>query len=89
MCWLKRAGVEPLQRGDARVALYARMQLSMADIDGDDMARAARQQHIGEAARRSAYVEAIAPERVDVKSLQRMRQLDAAARDPGVGRRRA
>ena len=55
---VKRARVLPLQRGDARIAPQSRMQLAMADIDGDDMARAARQQHVGEAARRGADVEA-------------------------------
>ena len=51
------------QRDDARLAAQPRMQLTAADIDGIDAARAAREQHLGEAAGRGADVEADAAAR--------------------------
>ncbi len=57
----QRARVLPFERCHARIAAQPRMQLPVTDVDGDDMARAARQQNVGEAARRGADVETEAP----------------------------
>ena len=57
----QRARVLPFKRGHARIRAQPRMQLPVTDVDGDDMARAARQQNVGEASRRGADVETEAP----------------------------
>ena len=72
----------------AGVFAQTRVELAMADVDGVDAPRAARQQHIGEAAGRSADIETIEAMRIEPESVERRRELDAAARDPGMGRAR-
>ena len=62
------------------------VELAVGDVEGDDVRRARLQQAVREAAGRRADVEAAAPRRVEPESVQRVAQLDAAARD--VGRRR-
>ena len=49
--------VDPLAHDDARVLAQLPGELAVADIDGVDLPRAARQQHIGEAAGRGADIE--------------------------------
>src|SRR5215469_18120902 len=59
------------------------MQLVAADVDREDAARAAREQDLSEAAGRSADIEADTIADVDREPIERVRELDAAARDPG------
>ena len=54
----ERARIDAFERADARVRRKARIELSVADVDGDDLRRAAREQDIGEASGRGADVEA-------------------------------
>ena len=64
------------------------MQLAAPDIDRIDAPRAAREQHVGEAAGRSADIEADAPRRIEAEMIERGGELQPAARDPrmlGVG----
>src|SRR5262245_50402005 len=63
------------------------MQLVAADVDRDNVLRAAREQDLREAARRCADIEADATPRVEAEMIKRMAQLYAAARDPRVRRR--
>ena len=82
----QRARVEAFQRADAGVSREARIELSVADIDGDDLRRAARKQDIGKASGRSADVEADETRRIEPEGVERGGELDPAARRPGVGR---
>ncbi len=72
----------------AGVMPQARVKLVTADVDRHDMRRTARQENLGEAARRGADVEAAATGGIEAEEVQAGRELDAAARHPGVGRRR-
>ena len=78
------ARVEPFVRSDARVGFEARVELAMADVDRDDVSRPAREQHVGKAARRRADVEAGEAARIERESVERRRELEAAARGPGM-----
>ncbi len=51
-------GVGAFDHRDARIAADLPVQLRVPDVQGNDMARAALQEHIGEAAGRGADVEA-------------------------------
>ena len=55
---VEMARVDAFERGDARVGGEARVELAVADVDADDVLRAALQQHVGEAAGALAEVEA-------------------------------
>ena len=77
------------ERHDLGPPAQARMQLAAPDIDGIDAPRAAREQHLGEAAGRGADIEADAARRIDAEMVERGRELHAAARDPGMRRRGA
>ena len=78
------AGVKPLQQCHTRVARDLRMRLSVADIDGRDLIRAARKQDVGEAAGGRPDVEANLAGGIDAERVQRGRQLHAAARHPWI-----
>ena len=82
----ERARVDAFERADARVRREARIELSVADIDGDDLRRAAREQDVGEASGRGADVEADEARRIEREGVERGGKLDPAARRPGVGR---
>ena len=69
-------------------AAQARVQLPASDVDRIDAPRAAREQHLGEAAGRGADVEADAAGRIEPEMIERGRELHAAARHPGMRRRR-
>lgn len=58
------------------------MQLCGSDIDGEDEARAVREQHFGEAAGRCADIDADVILDIERVLLQRRRELDATARHP-------
>ncbi len=79
---IELANVGAFERHDLRPVAQARMQLVAADVDRVDPARAARQQHLGEAAGRGADVEADAAGDVEAEPVERMRELDAGARHP-------
>ena len=69
---------------DAVVALQRPGELSVADVDGDDLTGAGAQQHVGEAAGRGAGVEATLAghaHAVPAEDGQRARELVTAARD--------
>ena len=78
---LQRARVEALDHGHARVLAQAPVELAVGDVDRGDALGAALQQAVGEAAGRGADVEAVAPGDVDAERLERVLELDAAARD--------
>ena len=82
----ERARVDAFERADARVRREARIELSVTDIDGDDLRRAAREQNVGEASGRGADVEADEAPRIEREGVERGGKLDPAARRPGVGR---
>ena len=62
------------------------MQLAVADVDGEHEARTIGEQHFGEAAGRSADIEADMALDIDRIVLERAGELDAAARDIGMRR---
>ncbi len=82
----QRARIDPFERADARVRRKARIELSVTDIDGDDLRRAARKQDVGEASGRGADVEADEALRIEREGVERGGKLDPAARGPGMGR---
>ena len=75
------ARVRPLHDGDARVVAKLRMQLAVADIDGDHSRNAVLEQVIGEAAGGRADVDAVARVELDLELLEGVRELLAAPRD--------
>ena len=79
---IERADVGLFQRNDGRVLVQSRMQLLAPDIDRIDAPRAARQQHIGETAGRSAGIETDAARWLEPEMFERGRELQPAARDP-------
>ncbi len=78
------AGVAALAHDDARIVAQLPGELPVPDIDGIDASRAALQQHVGEAAGRGADVEGDGTGGVDAEMVERMGELDAAARHPGM-----
>ena len=71
----------------ARIVAELPIELPVADVERDDVARAALQQDVGEAAGGGADIERAAALDVDVERVERVRELDAAAADVGmVGR---
>ena len=83
---VKRARIEAFERAHARVRRKARIELSVADVDGDDLRRAAREQDVGEASGRGADVEADEARRIEPEGVERRGELDPAARRQRVGR---
>ena len=75
------AGVDAFERGHALIGREPRVQLAVADVDADDVLRAALQQRVGEAAGALAEVEAGHAGDVDAEPRQRAVELQAAARD--------
>src|SRR5687767_14340004 len=71
--------VETLDDDDALVVADLPVQLPMANIECDDAPSATLQQHVGEAAGGCPDVEALAPPNLDVKRVERVGQLEAAA----------
>ena len=78
------AGVGLLVHHHARIGAQLPGKLAMPDIHRMHPRRAMRQQHIREAAGRGAHVQADTPRRRQGEMPQRVLQLDAAARHPGV-----
>ena len=73
--------IRPLDHGHARILAQLPGQLSVADVERDDRARAVREQRIGEAAGRSADVEHVEAGRIERKRRQRPLELFTAAAD--------
>ena len=90
------ARVRPLEHGDARVVAQPRVQLAVADVDGDHARGAALEQEVGEAARRRADVDRSRGRRARRRaararsraSRRRARRSAAAARPRARRRRR-
>ena len=74
--------IHPLAHDDARVLAQFPGELAVADIHRVNPPRAARQQHIGKAAGRGADIKCDPAGYVDAEMIERMGQLDAAARNP-------
>ena len=60
------------------------IELAASDIDGVDPTRATTEQHVGEAAGRGADIERDLPFDRNLEMVERVRELDAAARHPGM-----
>ena len=88
--WLRDLGarqiarVHPLMHDDARVLPQLPGELSAPDIDRVHPRRAPCQQHIGKAPGRGTDVKRDKPGRIEREMVERMRELEAAARHPGV-----
>ena len=80
-----RAGVRALDHGHPRVRAQAVVELAVGDVERRDVLRSALQQAVGEAAGGGADVQRVAAGDVDLQRVERVGELDAAARD--VGRR--
>src|ERR1700691_433260 len=74
----ERARIDAFKRTDARVHREAGIELSVADIDGDHLRRAVREQHVGEASGRGADVEADVALRIECEGVERGGKLDPA-----------
>src|ERR1700722_7071631 len=68
------------------VGAKARVELTAPAVDGVNDARAARDENIGEAAGRGADIETDEALRIELERFERRRELDAAARGPGMRR---
>ena len=86
---IERADVGAFHRDDFRAPAQPRMKLAGPDIDGIDAPRAAREQHVAEAAGGRTDIEADAAGDIDAEAIERGCELDAAARHPGEGGLRA
>ena len=82
------ARIDVFENHHARVVAQPPVELSVPDVEGDDLPRAALQQHVGEAASRRADVERVPAGDVDAERLERVGQLQAAAADIRMIRRR-
>ena len=80
-----RAGVDALDHGHAVVLAQAVVELAVGDVERDHVLGAALEQAVREAAGRGADVERAAAGDVEAERVERVGELDAAARD--VGRR--
>src|SRR5690606_33144829 len=73
--------VAPLDDDHARIISQPPVELTVTDVERDDPAGAALQQHVGEAAGGGADVERLSPLDGNAKGVERVRQLHAAAAD--------
>src|SRR5262249_40350517 len=67
----QRARVNAFERKDARVRRETRIELSVTDVDSDNLDRAAREQDIGETSGRGADVEADEASRIELEGVER------------------
>ncbi len=72
---------DALDDHDPRVVTEAPVELTVADVESNHTGRAASEQHVGESARRCADVERLPSVDRDAESVDRVRELDAAASD--------
>src|SRR6476646_1211616 len=75
------AGVRPLEDGDPRIAAQARVELAVADVDGNHARGTALQQDVGKATGRGADVDAVEARRIHAERVEAVRELLAATRD--------
>ena len=75
------AGVRALEHGHPWVGAQLRVELAVADVDGDHARDPVLEQVVGEAARRRPHVDRVAPVELDVVLLERVRELLATAGD--------
>jgi hypothetical protein len=73
--------VEAFEHRHSRVGADLRMQLAVADVERDDMGRAALQETVGESARRGAGIEGSHPGDVDRERVERGVELVATTTD--------
>ena len=73
------ARVDVLANGDARVVAQPPVELAVTDVERDDVARAALQEHVGEPAGGRADVQRGSPRSRPRECVERVRQLQAAA----------
>ncbi len=78
------ARVRALEHLHPRVLAEPVVEDPVADVDRDDLARPSLQQAVGEAACRRADVERAPSRHLEPRCVERIRELDAAARDVGV-----
>ncbi len=83
----RRADVRPFEHGHPLVVADARVELAVADVEGDDLGGAALEQAVGEPSGRGATVEHAQPGDVDGEVVECGIELLAAAADEA--RRRA
>ncbi len=77
----QRPGVHAFADDDARIGAQLPIELAVADVERDHVARAALQQDVGEAAGRRADVERAASADGNGEDVEGVRELDAAAAD--------
>ena len=80
------ARVGPLERGDAGIATQGLGELSATHVESVDVARAALQQDVGEAARRGADIQRGHAARIDPERVEGRRELVAAPADVRLAR---
>jgi hypothetical protein len=80
----EKACVDVLEHDDARIGAKPPIELTVSDIQGDDLTGATLEQHIGEAACRSANVERGPAAHLDRERLERVRKLETTAAHIGV-----
>src|SRR4051812_39002650 len=85
---IELADVGFFQRYDSRIATQPRVQLSATDIDGVDLVRAVREQHLGKAAGRRADIKANIATRIEAEGVERGDKLQRATRNPRMLRAR-
>src|SRR5580704_53276 len=66
----ERTRVDTFERADARVRREMRVELSVTDIDGDDLRPATREEDVGEASGRGANVEADEAGRIEREGVE-------------------
>src|SRR5439155_5755973 len=69
---------------NAWIAAQLPIELAMADVERDDVGRAAPEQHVGEAASRGPDVERGTAGDIDAENVERVCELDTAAPDVGM-----
>ena len=81
----QRARVCPFEHRDPRVVAYARVELAVADIEGDHPCGAPLEQHVAESAGRGTEVEVVEPGRVDRERVETCASLNPARETYGGG----
>ena len=78
------ACIQPFVNNDPRVLPQLPGELTVTNIDGMDPPRTAIEQDLGKAARRGADIERNSPLDDDPEVVERVGELDTAARHPGM-----
>src|SRR5262249_15952227 len=83
---IERSYVGLFEGNDRRIVPQARMKLTSADVDRINAPRTAGKEHLRKSAGRGAHIETDAARDGNVKTGERVIELDAAARYPWKGR---